>query len=53
MIQAQIVFPTLLKQIKVSINPRNTVKQIIGMVSQKFNIDIISFEMIAKVKANS
>ena len=43
MIQAQIVFPTLLKQIKVSINPRNTVKQLVGMLSQKFNIDCMSF----------
>ena len=52
-IQAQIIFPTLLKQIKVNINPRNTVKQLIGMVSQKFNIDFTSFEMIAKIKINN
>jgi len=50
MIQAQIIFPTLLKQIKVNVNPRNTVKQLVGMINSKFNIDFTSFEMIAKVR---
>ena len=46
----QLDFPTFRKSIKITVNPRHSIKQILIVFSQKLEIDYSSYTIVAKVK---
>ena len=46
----QLDFPILRKSIKINVNPRNSIKQMLIVFSQKLDIDYSSYTIVAKVK---
>ena len=46
----QLDFPTFRKSIKISVNPRHSIKQILIVFSQKLEIDYSSYTIVAKVR---
>ena len=49
-IQVQIEFKTLQKVIKISMNPRSTIKQHLPFLNAKFDTDFSSFQVTANIK---
>ena len=49
-LQLQLDIPLMRKRISVNVNPRNSIKQLLILFSQKLDIDYSSYTIVAKVK---
>ena len=49
-LQLQLDIPLMKKRISVNVNPRNSIKQLLILFSQKLDIDYSSYTIVAKLK---